>query len=66
MADRWHSRREIDVVYYLVHSMGGRGSFIDAERESAQNVATAARAAGVEGIVCPADCTPLRKTCRHI
>lgn len=43
--------REIDVVYYLEHSMGGRGSFIDAERESAQNVATAARAAGVERIV---------------
>ncbi|NGP09175.1 SDR family oxidoreductase [Rhodococcus sp. 14C212] len=43
--------RDIDVLYYLVHSMGGRGEFIDTERTEAENVATAARTAGVQRIV---------------
>ncbi len=43
--------RDIDVLYYLVHSMGGRGEFIDTERAEAENVAAAARAAGVQRIV---------------
>ncbi|AWG97151.1 SDR family oxidoreductase [Rhodococcus ruber] len=43
--------RDVDVLYYLVHSMGGRGEFIDTERAEAENVAAAARAAGVRRIV---------------
>ena len=42
---------EIDVVYYLVHSMGNKGSFEDTERDAASNVAKAAREAGVTRIV---------------
>ncbi|WP_368499571.1 SDR family oxidoreductase [Herbiconiux sp. A18JL235] len=41
----------IDVLYYLVHSMGGKGDFEQIERESAQNVADAAAASGVKRIV---------------
>ncbi|HEX6954415.1 MAG TPA: DUF2867 domain-containing protein, partial [Agromyces sp.] len=43
--------RDIDVVYYLVHSMGGRGDFEDAELRIARNVASAAKANGVRRIV---------------
>lgn len=43
--------RDVDVVYYLVHSMGGRGSFEDVESRIARNVATAATANGVRRIV---------------
>ncbi len=43
--------RDIDVVYYLVHSMGGRDEFVDAEKRAAQNVADAARDTGVSRIV---------------
>ncbi|MEU5841167.1 SDR family oxidoreductase [Rhodococcus sp. NPDC047139] len=43
--------RDIDVVYYLVHSMGGGEEFVDAEKRSAQNVADAARSSGVSRIV---------------
>lgn len=43
--------RDIDVVYYLVHSMGGPGDFIESERRSAENLAAAARRAGVKRIV---------------
>lgn len=43
--------RDVDVVYYLVHSMGGRGDFADVEERIARNVATAARANGVRRIV---------------
>ncbi|OYD69271.1 SDR family oxidoreductase [Rhodococcus sp. OK302] len=41
----------IDVVYYLVHAMGGGGSFSDVDKRSAENVATDAAAAGVRRIV---------------
>ncbi|MBB3036423.1 SDR family oxidoreductase [Hoyosella altamirensis] len=41
----------IDVVYYLVHSMGGAGKFADLERDSARNFVAAAEAAGVKRIV---------------
>ena len=43
--------RDIDVVYYLVHSMGSPGEFIESERRSAENLAAAARRAGVGRIV---------------
>ena len=41
----------IEVVYYLVHSMGGRGDFESIELEIARNVAASARAHGVGRIV---------------
>lgn len=41
----------IEAVYYLVHSMGESGAFEDADRRAAQNVADAAKAAGVQRII---------------
>lgn len=41
----------IDAAFYLVHSMGARGSFERADREAAENFGAAARAAGVRRIV---------------
>jgi uncharacterized protein YbjT (DUF2867 family) len=41
----------VDVVYYLVHSMGTSKDFVAAERESARNVVEAARKAGVRRLV---------------
>ncbi len=41
----------VDVVYYLVHSMGTSADFAAEERRAAQNVVTAARRAGVRRIV---------------
>ncbi len=43
--------RDVKVIYYLVHSMGGKGDFERTERTAAMNVARAARSAGVERIV---------------
>ena len=42
---------DVDVVYYLVHSMGFEKDFAAEERRAAQNVVTAARAAGVRRLV---------------
>lgn len=42
---------DIDVLYYLVHSMGARGDFERTERTAAENVGTAAAEAGVSRIV---------------
>jgi uncharacterized protein YbjT (DUF2867 family) len=42
---------QVDVVYYLVHSMGTEANFADAERRAAQNVASAAGRTGVARIV---------------
>jgi uncharacterized protein YbjT (DUF2867 family) len=41
----------VDVVYYLVHSMGGSDDFVTEEARSARNVVAAARDAGVDRIV---------------
>ena len=41
----------IDVVYYLVHSMGTSKDFVGAEAESARNVVEAAQSAGVKRLV---------------
>ena len=41
----------VDVVYYLVHSMGFEKDFAAEERRAAQNVVAAARKAGVRRIV---------------
>lgn len=40
-----------DTAYYLIHSMGGPGSFQDADRIAARNFAAAAEAAGVGRII---------------
>jgi uncharacterized protein YbjT (DUF2867 family) len=41
----------VSVLYYLVHSMGGKGDFEKTERTAATNVARAAKEGGVERIV---------------
>jgi uncharacterized protein YbjT (DUF2867 family) len=41
----------MDVVYYLVHSMGSSSDFVADEASSAQNVVDAARRAGVKRLV---------------
>ncbi len=41
----------VDVVYYLVHSMGTSKDFVAAERQSAKNVVEAAKKAGVRRLV---------------
>ncbi|MDT5147114.1 MAG: hypothetical protein QOC58_1759 [Mycobacterium sp.] len=41
----------IDVVYYLVHSMGSSDDFADEEARAVRNVVTAARRSGVRRIV---------------
>ena len=41
----------IDVVYYLVHSMGSGPDFVDQEAQSARNVVAAAQHAGVKRLV---------------
>ncbi len=43
--------QDIDVVYYLVHSMTGRGDFETEERDAAESVASAAVEAGVSRII---------------
>jgi uncharacterized protein YbjT (DUF2867 family) len=43
--------RGIDTAFYLVHSMGSRGSFDAADRQAARNFAAAAREAGVRKVV---------------
>lgn len=43
--------QDVDVVYYLVHSMGTSADFVKAEAESAHNVAEAAKRAGVQRFV---------------
>ena len=42
---------DVDIVYYLVHSMGFEKDFAAEERSAAQNVVAAARGAGVRRIV---------------
>ncbi|TFV57201.1 NAD-dependent epimerase/dehydratase family protein [Mycobacterium sp. PS03-16] len=42
---------DVDVVYYLVHSMGTSDNFVAEEAESARNVVSAARTAGVRRVV---------------
>jgi uncharacterized protein YbjT (DUF2867 family) len=41
----------MDVVYYLVHSMGAERDFVEAEARSARNVVAAAKRAGVKRLV---------------
>ena len=41
----------LETVYYLVHSMGSGGSFVEADRKAAAALGRAARAAGVRRLV---------------
>jgi len=41
----------VDTAYYLVHSMGSTGDFVEQDREAATNFGAAARAAGVRRII---------------
>jgi uncharacterized protein YbjT (DUF2867 family) len=41
----------VDVAFYMVHSMGRKGGFEDADRTGARNFARAAKAAGVRRVV---------------
>ena len=43
--------RGIDIAYFLVHSMGSSGSFEESDRQAALNFGSAAKAAGVVGII---------------
>lgn len=43
--------KDVDAAYYLIHSMGAKGSFEEADREGARNFADAARKAGVRRII---------------
>ena len=54
----------MDVVYYLVHSMGTSKNFVAEEAESARNVVGAARAAGVRRVVTWVACTRTARSSR--
>jgi uncharacterized protein YbjT (DUF2867 family) len=41
----------IDVAYYLVHSMGAHGDYLEKDRVAARNLGDAARRAGIQRIV---------------
>ncbi len=41
----------VHTAYYLVHSMGSSGHFVQEDRQAAQNFADAARAAGIRKII---------------
>ncbi len=43
--------RGVEAAYYLVHSMGSRGSFEDEDRLAARNFGQAAKACGVQRII---------------
>jgi uncharacterized protein YbjT (DUF2867 family) len=48
-----HAGRDIDVAYYLVHSMGrgGRGDYAARDREAARNFARMARGEGISRVI---------------
>ena len=56
----------IDVMYYLVHSMGSSSDFVTEEEHSAQNVAAAAKKAGVRRIVYLSGLHPTGALSRHL
>ncbi len=57
----------VDVIYYLVHSMGTSRDFVAEERRSARNVVEAARRAGVRRLVYLSGLHPEgRKLSRHL
>ncbi|OPX09214.1 NAD(P)H-binding protein [Mycobacterium sp. AT1] len=56
----------VDVVYYLVHSMGSSKDFVREEENSARNVAAAAEKAGVRRIVYLSGLHPTGELSRHL
>jgi uncharacterized protein YbjT (DUF2867 family) len=56
----------VDVVYYLVHSMGTSSDFVREEERSARNVAAAAEQAGVRRIVYLSGLHPKGELSRHL
>jgi uncharacterized protein YbjT (DUF2867 family) len=56
----------VDVVYYLVHSMGTSSDFVSEEARSAHNVVTAAERAGVRRIVYLSGLHPDGDLSRHL
>ena len=57
---------DVDVVYYLVHSMGSSSDFVSEEERSAHNVAAAAKKAGVRRIVYLSGLHPEGELSRHL
>lgn len=43
--------KDIDTAYYLIHSMGGQGDFMEKDRRAAKNFGLAAKRCGVRRIV---------------
>ncbi|MDH3251438.1 MAG: SDR family oxidoreductase [Ignavibacteria bacterium] len=43
--------QEVSAAYYMVHSMGAKGDFVELDREGAKNFGEAARACGVQRII---------------
>jgi uncharacterized protein YbjT (DUF2867 family) len=56
----------VDVLYYLVHSMGTSRDFVDEEAQSAHNVVAAAKRAGVRRIVYLSGLHPRGELSRHL
>ena len=56
----------VDVIYYLVHSMGTSSDFVREEERSARNVAAAAEKAGVRRIVYLSGLHPTGELSRHL
>jgi uncharacterized protein YbjT (DUF2867 family) len=56
----------VDVIYYLVHSMGTSSDFVREEERSARNVAAAAETAGVRRIVYLSGLHPTGELSRHL
>lgn len=56
----------VDVMYYLVHSMGTSSDFVAEEERSARNVAAAAERAGVRRIVYLSGLHPAGELSRHL
>jgi uncharacterized protein YbjT (DUF2867 family) len=56
----------VDVVYYLVHSMGTSSDFVSEEARSAHNVVAAAKQAGVRRIVYLSGLHPDGELSRHL
>jgi len=57
---------DVDVIYYLVHSMGSSSDFVSEEERSARNVARAAETAGVRRIVYLSGLHPQGELSRHL
>lgn len=58
--------QDVDVLYYLVHSMGSSSDFVSEEERSAQNVGAAAKKAGVRRIVYLSGLHPTGALSRHL